>query len=147
MIKILLADDHQLFRDVLIPLLNSQPDMKVVGQASSGHETVALSRTLRPNLILLDFGLPNGSGLEAMRSILADQPKMKIVFLTAFAESSLLLEAFRDGAKGYIVKDATTAELLEFIRGVDRGEKAISPHMMQRLTPAELRGLPHRKYQ
>lgn len=137
MISILLADDHTLFRNVIVPLIDAEPDMKVIGEASSGAETIELSKTLQPDLILLDFGLPEFSGLEAMRSILADRPKTKVVFLTAFADRSLLIEAIRDGAKGYIVKDVTVAELLEFIRGVDHGEMAISPRFAKRLTTAE----------
>ena len=134
MIKILIADDHRLFREVLVPMINSQPDMTVVGEAGSGREAVKLCKTLHPDLVLLDFGLPQGNGLETMRAILADRPKTKVVFLTVFAESQLLIEAIRDGAKGYVIKDTTTHQLFAFIRGVERGELAISPHMVSRLS-------------
>jgi len=134
MINILLADDHKLFRDVLVPVLNSQPDMNVVGEATTGREAIELSKNLHPDLVLLDFGLPKVNGLEAMHSILKDRRETKVVFLTVFAESSLLIKAIRDGAKGYVIKDTHMSDLLDFIRGVDAGEMAISPNMVNRLT-------------
>lgn len=146
MIHILLADDHKLFRDVLMPLINAQPDMQVIGEAGSGREAIELCKRLQPDLILLDFGLPEGSGLQAMRAILADQPGTKVVFLTAFAQSSLLIEAMRHGAQGYITKSSSLAELLEFIRGVSRGETAISSHLMKQPITGNLLPIPQRKF-
>jgi CheY-like chemotaxis protein len=81
----------------LMPVLNSQPDMIVIGQAGTAREAIELSKALRPAVVLLDFGLPDGSGLDAMRSILADRPETKIVFVTVHAENKLLLEAIRRG--------------------------------------------------
>jgi len=133
MINILLADDHKLFRDVLVPALNSQPDMTIVGEATTGREAIELNKELKPDLILLDFGLPKVNGLQAMRSILKDRPKTKVVFLTVFAESNLLIKAIRDGAKGYVIKDTHMSDLLEFIRGVAAGELAVSSNMVNRL--------------
>ena len=134
MINILIADDHKLFRDVVVPMLNSQPDMKVVGEAATGREAIKLNKELKPDLILLDFGMPKVNGLQAMHNILKDRPKTKIIFLTVFAESNLLVKAIRDGAKGYVIKDTHMSDLLDFIRGVEAGELAISPNMVNRLT-------------
>ena len=130
MIRILFVDDQPIFQESLIPILNAQPDMCVVGQASTGREAITLSKTLQPDLVLLDIGLPDSNGLEAMQAILADQPKTKVVFVTGHAESKLLVEAIRGGAKGYIVKDISIIEFLAFIRGVNNGKAAISPGMV-----------------
>jgi DNA-binding NarL/FixJ family response regulator len=84
MIRILLVDDHVLFREGLVSLLNSQPDFAVVDQASSVREAVELAHTLCPDLVLMDFGLPDGTGLDATQAILADHPEINIVFLTVY---------------------------------------------------------------
>jgi DNA-binding NarL/FixJ family response regulator len=144
MIRILFVDDQPLFQEAMIPILNAQPDMDVVGQADTVREAIELSKTLRPDLVLLDFGLPDGSGLVAMQAILADRPETKIVFVTVHAESKLLIEAIRGGAKGYIVKDVSIAEFLGFIRGVHSGKAAISPGMVGSLFDVISRTPPRR---
>ena len=136
MIRILFVDDQPLFQESLIPILNAQPDMCVVGQAGTGREAIELSKTLHPDLVLLDFGLPEGNGLEVMQAILIDRPKTQVVFVTGYAESKLLIEAIRGGAKGYIVKDVSIIEFLAFIRGVHSGKAAISPGMVGQLFDA-----------
>lgn len=131
--RILIVDDHVLFRDGLVSLLSAQPDFDVVGQAGSVSEAVAMARELGPDLVLMDFGLPDGTGLEATQAILADQPETSIVFLTVHEEDDRLFAAIRGGAKGYLLKNVPVARLLTYLRGVECGEAAISGAMTSRI--------------
>ncbi len=131
--KILLVDDHALFREGLASLLAGQPDFAVIGEASSVHEAVVMARTLRPDLVLMDFTLPDGTGLDATRAILRERPETKIVFLTVHEEDERLFAAVRSGAKGYMLKNVPVAKLLERLRGLERAEAAISPAMTSRI--------------
>jgi DNA-binding NarL/FixJ family response regulator len=133
MIRILLVDDHILFRQGLVSLLDAQPDISVVGEAGSAREAISKAEALEPDLVLMDFGLPDGNGLDATRVILADRPETDIVFLTVHEEDDRLFAALRSGAKGYLLKNVPIAKLLEFLRGVERGEAALSPDMTSRV--------------
>jgi len=123
--RILLVDDHVLFREGLVSLLDAQHDVKIVGQAGSMQEAIALTHTVLPDLVLMDLTLPDGTGAEATRAILADAPKTKIVVLTVHEDEERLFEAIRAGAIGYLFKNVRVAELLETLRGVMRGEAGI----------------------
>jgi DNA-binding NarL/FixJ family response regulator len=131
--KILLVDDHVLFRDALAGLLGAQPDLTVVGSASCVKEAIAQACELQPDIILMDFGLPDGTGLEATQGILDELPDAKIIFLTMHEDDERLFDALRSGAKGYLLKNTSVNELLSFIRGVQRGEAAITRTMAGRL--------------
>jgi DNA-binding NarL/FixJ family response regulator len=131
--RILLVDDHVLFREGLVSLLNGQPDFRVVGQAGSVVEAKTMARQLCPDLILMDFGLPDGTGLDATQAILAEQPEIKIVFLTVHEEDDRLFAAIRSGAKGYLLKNVPVTKLLTFLRGTEQGEAAISAAMASRI--------------
>lgn len=131
--KILLVDDHVLFREGLAGLLNSQPDLTVAGSADSVKDAIAKACQLKPDVILMDFGLPDGTGLEATRMILEESPDTKIIFLTMHEDDERLIEAIRSGAKGYLLKNTSVNDLLSFIRGVQRGEAAITRLMASRL--------------
>ncbi len=131
--RILLVDDHILFREGLVSLLNSQPDLEVVGEAGSVHEAISLARELQPDLVLMDFGMPDGTGLDATQVILADRPETKIVFLTVHEEDDRLFAAIRSGAKGYLLKNVPVTKLLAFLRGIERGEAAITPVLASRI--------------
>ncbi len=131
--KILLVDDHVLFREGVASLLDTQTDMTVLGEAVSVQEAIAKARELKPDTILMDITLPDGSGLEATRQILAEQPKVNIVFLTVHEDNERLFEAIKNGGKGYLLKNTRTASLLEMLRGLDRGETAISRRMASRI--------------
>jgi DNA-binding NarL/FixJ family response regulator len=124
--RILLVDDHILFREGLVSLIDAQPDMKVVGGASCVQEAVELHRTLKPNLVLMDFGLPDGTGLDATKTILAESPDTTIVFLTVADDDERLFAAIRAGAMGYLFKNVRAAELLKTLRGVVHGEAGVS---------------------
>ncbi len=124
--KILLVDDHVLFREGLCSLLDVQPDMTVLGEATSVKEAILKAKDLKPDTILMDISLPDGNGIEATRKILAAQPEINIVFLTAHEDDKRLFEAIKTGGKGYLLKNMRTSELLEMLRGLDRDEAAIS---------------------
>lgn len=131
--KILLVDDHVLFREGLVSLLNSQPDFQVIGEAGTVQEAITMVRCLKPDLVLMDFGLPDGTGLDATKTILTDYPEIKIVFLTVHEEDDRLFAAIRSGAKGYLLKNVPVAKLLAFLRRVEEGEVAISAAMANRI--------------
>jgi two-component system NarL family response regulator len=133
MLRILIVDDHILMRTGLVSLFDGQPDFEVLGQAGSVEEAVVLTRELQPDLILMDFGLPDGTGLDATKAILAIQPDAKIVFLTVHEQDDLLFEAIRAGAKGYLLKNVRPQSLLSFLRGVQQGEPALTPAMTSRI--------------
>jgi len=125
-IRILLVDDHTLFLDGLVSLLNSQPDVEIVGQAGSVQEAVALARSELPDIILMDISLPDGTGMDAALAIRSESPKTKIVILTVHEDEEKLFEAIRAGAIGYLFKNVRVDELLNTLRGVMRGEAGIS---------------------
>lgn len=131
--RTLIVDDHILFRQGLASLLNSEPDFEVVGEAGSNKEALRLAQALKPDLILMDFELPDGSGIEATREILKDQPDCKIVFLTVYAEDEKLINSVRSGAVGYLLKDKPITDLLASLRSVWKGEAAISRSMTRRI--------------
>ena len=125
--QVILADDHALFREGLAGILNEQPDFTVIGQAGDGLEVIVMARKLNPDLILMDIGMPGCDGVEAARRIMDEQPAVIIVMLTVRTEDEKLFDAIRSGAKGYLLKDIRAAELLAMLRGVVRGEAAITP--------------------
>ncbi len=131
--KILLVDDHVLFREGVASLLDTQPDMIVLGESASVKEAVVKARELKPDVILMDISLPDGSGVEAARQILAEQPETRIVFLTVHEDDERLFEAIRSGGQGYLLKNMRTVELLDLLRGLERGEAAISRQMASRI--------------
>lgn len=131
--KILIVDDHVLFRDGVISLFNSRPDFEVVGSAESVHEAIELAREVRPEIVLTDFYLPDGTGLDATKAILAEHPDCKIVFLTISAADEDLFAAIRLGAKGYLLKNIAGADLVSGLRALDNEEMAVSRKMMGRI--------------
>jgi len=131
--RILLVDDHVLFRQGLVTLLEAQPDFTVVGQVGSVQEAVEAATGIETDLILMDFSLPDGTGLDATQKILARRPDAKIVFLTVHEEDDRLFAALRCGAKGYLLKNVPISKLLTFLRGVEYGEAAISRKMASRI--------------
>ena len=131
--RILLVDDHVLFRQGLVGLLNAQPGCEVVGEANSVREARLMAYQLRPDVVLMDFGLPDGTGLDATQAILAELPDINIVFLTVHEEDDRLFAAIRCGAKGYLLKNVPIAKLLSFLEGLERGEAAISRVMASRI--------------
>lgn len=131
--RILLADDHDLFREGLAGLIDAQPDLEVVGQGADGLEALALARDLHPDLIVIDIKMPVCDGLEATRLIRAAWPEARIVILTVHDEGEKLFEAIKAGASGYILKDTNSTDFLRSVRGALAGEAALPPKLAARL--------------
>lgn len=131
--KILIIDDHFLFSEGLVSIFRSAPDFKIVDIAGSVHEGVERSRHFQPDIILMDFSLPDGTGLDATEIILKELPDCKIVFLTVAENDEILFAAIRSGAKGYLPKSIVSYNLLTSLRALDRDEFAISRKLASRI--------------
>ncbi len=125
-VKILLADDHKLFRDGLRTLFANKADVTVVGEASDGTETVTLAREVQPDLILMDVSMPGLNGIEATRQILAERAATKIIILSMHSDRRYVTEALKAGAVGYLLKDSAFEELIDVIRDVLKGRIRLS---------------------
>src|ERR687884_1364955 len=121
-LRILIADDHPLFRDGMHGLLDAVPDLEVVGEAATGDEAVALAASLQPDIILMDIKMPGLNGIAATREILAAQPQIGVLIVTMFEDDDSVFAAMRAGARGYLLKGADGAETLRAIRAVAGGE-------------------------
>jgi DNA-binding NarL/FixJ family response regulator len=132
-VRVLLADDHHLFREGLANILNAQPDFEVIGEARDGLEAVVKAQQLTPDLILMDVGMPGCDGLEATQRIMNELPDVIIVMLTIRDENEKLFEAIRNGAQGYLLKSIRSGEMLDLLRGAVRGEAAITPSLGGRM--------------
>ncbi len=132
-IRILIADDHLLFRDGLHGLLDALPDTEVVGEAATGDEAVARATVLQPDVILMDIKMPGLNGIAATREILAANPQIGILVVTMFEDDDSVFAAMRAGARGYLLKAASHEELLRAIRGVSNGEAIFGPGIARRL--------------
>ncbi len=116
-IHVLIADDHTLFRAGLRALLNLFPDIQVVGEASTGDETITKAEMLQPDIILMDIQMPGVNGIEATRQIISTSPNIGIIVVTMFEDDDSVFSAMRAGARGYILKEADEEEVLRAIRG------------------------------
>ena len=132
-IAILLADDHNVLRQGIAQMLDDQPDMKVVAQASNGSDAVNLARTHQPDIVLLDINMPEMDGVEAARRITAEIPETGVIILTMYRRDDYVFEAIKAGANGYLLKEVELGELLEAIRAVARGEAVLDPAMASRV--------------
>jgi DNA-binding NarL/FixJ family response regulator len=132
-IRVLLADDHALFREGLAGIISAQPDFEVVGEAGDGLEALVKARELVPDLILMDIGMPGCDGLEATRRIKQKLPAVTIVMLTVRDEEEKLFEAIKNGAQGYLLKNMRSQEILALLRGAVQGEAAITPALAGRM--------------
>nr|MBP9217070.1 response regulator transcription factor [Agitococcus sp.] len=129
MIRVLLVDDHTLFRSGISALLASQDDIEVVGEAGEGSEALKLVQTLQPDIMLLDLNMPGLSGLEVLKLTLEDNPQQAVIMLTLSEESDDLLRALQFGAKGYLLKNSDVDYLVNALRLVVQGGTAIHPDM------------------
>jgi DNA-binding NarL/FixJ family response regulator len=132
-LRILLVDDHLLFRKGLMRLLDVQPNFSVVGEARDGLEAIEETRQLRPDVVLMDINMPNCDGLEATRRIKAQMPEIKVVMLTVSDDEQDLVTAVKYGADGYLLKDIQPEELFQQLRRVGEGEAPLSPGMTGKL--------------
>jgi DNA-binding NarL/FixJ family response regulator len=132
-IRILIADDHPLFRKGIRTILGAIPDFEVVGEATTGQETAAAAATLQPDVILMDLQMPDGSGIVATREILQRTPEARILVVTLFEDDDSVFAALRAGARGYVLKDAEEEEIVRAIRAVAAGQAIFSPAVATRV--------------
>jgi two-component system NarL family response regulator len=131
--KLLIVDDHILFREGLAAIIRPERDFEIAGLAGTVKEAVDMAGTIKPDMILMDFALPDGTGVDATRQILERHPQCKIVFLTMSEEDEDLFDAIRSGAKGYLLKNMQPQKLVTALRSVQKGESALSRSMTTRL--------------
>jgi DNA-binding NarL/FixJ family response regulator len=132
-IRVLIADDHAVFRWGLRTILGSEPDMEVVGEAATGKEVLERAAELRPNVILMDIQMPQVNGIEATRRIREADPHAGVVVLTMFEDDESVFSAMRAGARGYVLKGAPPSEILRVVRSVGDGEAHFGPEIAKRL--------------
>jgi len=132
-LTILIADDHPLFRKGLRALLATLPQVNVVGEAASGAEAMHLTEQLQPDLVLMDLQMPKGSGLTAIRQIVATSPHIHVLVVTMFEDDDSVFAAMRAGARGYVLKDMDDDEMTRAILAVGHGEAIFSPAIAQRM--------------
>lgn len=131
--RILIADDHDLFRDGVASMINAQPDLEVVGRAEDGLEVFSLARELEPDLIIMDVNMPISDGLEATRLIHNAYPQISILILTVHEEEEKLFEAIKAGAIGYMLKNSNSDDFLDGIRRAIDGEAVLPPMLARQL--------------
>jgi DNA-binding NarL/FixJ family response regulator len=132
-IRVLIADDHPLYRDGLRAMLTAAPETELVGEATTGDEAIAQAADLQPDVLLMDLQMPGTNGIEATRRIRRTSPHIAILVVTMFSDDDSVFAALRAGAQGYVLKGADRAELLRAITAVSKGEAIFSPTIAQRL--------------
>jgi len=132
-LRVLIADDHPLFRHGIAALLQAATGFEVVGEATSGEEVVTLAEQLQPDVVLMDIRMPGISGIEATRRILHTSPHIRILIVTMSEDDASVFTAMRAGARGYVLKEAQKDDMLRAIRAVGRGEAIFSPAVAARL--------------
>ena len=126
-IRVLLADDHQLMRSGVRLMLEREPDVSVVGEANDGREAVALAKSLKPDVVVMDIGMPNLNGIEAAHQMTGESPGLAIVMLSMHSDESYVLRALKAGARGYLLKDSAEADLSKAVHVVAGGKSFFSP--------------------
>jgi DNA-binding NarL/FixJ family response regulator len=132
-IRVLIADDQALFREGLHTLLDAHPDVDVVGEASNGEEAIALTLSLKPDVVLMDLRMPVADGTSATRRILQGRMPCRIIALTTFDDDESVFEALRAGAIGYLLKDVPSEKLVEAIRAAAKGESCLVPSVASKV--------------
>ncbi len=133
MLKIMLVDDHEVVRLGLKSLLSRHPKFEVIAEAGSAHQAIDLANRVKPDVVVMDIRLPGKSGIEATREIVANDPKIKVIMLTSYAEDDLLFEAISAGASGYVLKQIGSDELVHALEAIGRGEALLDPALTQRV--------------
>ncbi len=132
-VRVLLADDQALLRQGFAMIIGAEPDLYVVGEAAEGLEAVELSRTLSPDIVLMDVRMPGLDGITATRRITADQPEVKVIILTTFDIDEYAFDGLRAGASGFLLKNARPEDLLRGIRAVASGDAVLAPSTTRRV--------------
>ncbi len=133
-IHVLIADDHKLFREGLIALLDSVPEIEVVATAEDGRQAIELAAQHQPDIILMDLQMPGVNGIEATRQITQTSPHIGVIVVTMFEDDDSVFAAMRAGARGYILKGAGQSDVLRAVQAVSRGEALFGPSIAARLT-------------
>ena len=133
LVRVLIVDDHDIVRAGIRMLLDAQPDMAVVGEASDGKEAIEMAGSMKPDVVLMDISMPGTTGIEATRAIKKANSRIEIVGLTMHAEDRYSFQLLQAGASGYVVKGAAPRELLEAVRAASRGEAYIHPSLQRKL--------------
>src|SRR5690348_949635 len=141
-ITTLIVDDHTLFRDGLRRVLDHESDIEVVGEASDARTALELVRDFRPNVVLMDIGMPGLSSFEAARLIEKTSPATRLIFLTMYEDEEYLLQCLEVGAAGYVLKDAPATQLINAVREVSHGRKYLSPQVLDKLVGGAHPGIP-----
>jgi len=132
-IRILIVDDHPVMREGLRAILESQPDMELVGEARDGNEAVNRARALKPDVIIMDLSLPNKDGVEATREIIRNDPQARVLVLTNYLDDDKIFGVIKAGALGYMVKQASPQDLRHAVRMVYQGNSALDPAVQRKL--------------
>mgnify|MGYP000221108791 CR=1 FL=1 len=132
-IKVLVVDDHAVVREGVRMVLETDPDLKVVGEAGSGEEAIERARELSPDVVVMDIGMPGLSGFEATRRIRAAQPEVKVLALTVHDSEAYLFQMLQAGAVGYVLKRAAAADLIQAVKAAHRGETLLHPSVARLL--------------
>ena len=132
-IRVMLADDHTLFRQGIRTLISAENDIDVIGEAANGADAVQKSTDLRPDVVLMDIGMPGLSSFEATRQIRKNRPDTRVLFLTMYDDEDYLVQGMEVGASGYVLKDSPAPQLVGAIRDVCRGGSYLSPRMLSQL--------------
>ena len=140
-LRILLADDHIVMRTGLRALLERQPNLEVVGESENGRETVALAASLKPDVVVMDVGMPVLSGIEATQTIVTQNPTVAVVILSMHADESYVMRALKAGARGYLLKDSAAADLIGAIQAISQGKSFFSPKVSRILAEDYVRVL------
>jgi DNA-binding NarL/FixJ family response regulator len=126
-IRVMVADDHPVVREGLTTMLARENDIEVLGEAQNGREAIEKARVLQPDIVLMDLRMPEIDGIEAIRQIKAENPKVKFIILTTYDNDEYIFKGIEAGARAYLLKDAPRSELFKAIRAVNRGESLIEP--------------------
>jgi DNA-binding NarL/FixJ family response regulator len=132
-IRVLLTDDHMLFRQAIRTLLTAEPDMEVIGEAANASDAVTLAAQSRPDIVLMDIGMAGMSSFEATRQIRRERPETRVIFLSMYDDEDYLAECVEIGGSGYVLKDSPAEQLLTGIREVHRGGSYLTPRLLTRL--------------
>ena len=132
-VRVLIADDHQVVREGLSAILTTKEDIEVVGLAKDGVEAVEMTRTLLPDVVLMDISMPRMNGVEATREIKRENPHIGVVVLTMYAEEEHIFDLVKAGATGYLLKDADSSQIVKAIRAIAEGESLIQPSVASKI--------------
>ena len=132
-IKVLLADDHKLFREMLYHFLSEEKEIEILGEAANGKEAVEKTGILKPDVLLLDIDMPEMNGVEATKIIAEKYPQTKIVIITAMEEDEFIFQLIKNGASGYLLKDSSLSEVLKGIKAAHSGEALIQPRVVNKI--------------